>query len=135
MYDPESFANERHPFIKHSILEALPTKVIPLSFSPVRQRSISFSFVVGERCRDLVEGHDKNLNSLNNCYRDTVPIEDDRMISSLRQRLLRSFVGPERRAGGSFQALSYEHSQLIGQLPGVPKGEHIGRHFLLVEAC
>jgi NADH:ubiquinone reductase (H+-translocating) len=41
MHDPESFANERHPFIKHSILEALSTKVIPVSFSPIRQRSIS----------------------------------------------------------------------------------------------
>jgi len=135
MHDPESFANERHPFIKYSILEALSAKVIPVSFSPIRQRSISFSFVVGEPRRDLVEGHDKNLNSLNNRYRNTVPIEDNRMISFLRQRLLRFFVGPERRAGRSFHALWYKYSQSIGQLPGIPKGEHIGRHFLLVEAC
>jgi len=50
MHDPESFANERHSFVKRSILEALPTKVFPVSFSAIRPRSISFSFVIGEPC-------------------------------------------------------------------------------------
>jgi hypothetical protein len=80
MHDPESFANERHPFVKRSILEALPTEVFPVSFSPICQRSISFSFVVGEPFMDFVEGHDKDVNSFNNRYREAVSIEDDRII-------------------------------------------------------
>jgi hypothetical protein len=134
MHDPESFANERHLFVKRSILEALPTKVIPVSSPPIRQRSISFSFVVGELLGDFIEGHDKDVNSFNNRYRDTVSIENNRMISSLRQRLLLLFITPERRASRCFYAVSYEHRQLIGHLPGVPKGEHISRHFLPVKA-
>ena len=59
MHDPESFANERHPFVKRSILEALPTEVFPVSFSPICQRSISLSFVVGEPFMDFVEGTTK----------------------------------------------------------------------------
>jgi hypothetical protein len=81
MHDPESFANERHLFVKRSILEALPTKAIPVSSPPIRQRSISFSFVVGELLGDFIEGHDKDVNSFNNRYRDTVSIENNRIIS------------------------------------------------------
>jgi hypothetical protein len=40
MHDPEPFANERHLFVKRSIFEALPTKVVSVSFPPIRQRSI-----------------------------------------------------------------------------------------------
>ena len=98
MHDPEPFANEWHLFVKCSILEALPAIVVSVSFPPIRQRSIPFSFVVGELLGDFIEGHDKDLNSFNNRYRDTVSIENDRMISSLRQRLLLLFVTPERRA-------------------------------------
>ena len=108
MHDPESLADERHLFVKRSILEARPTKVIPVSFPPIRQRSISFSFVVGELLGDFIEGHDKDPNSLNNRYRDTVSIENNRMISSLRQRLFLLFVTPERRACRCFYAVSYE---------------------------
>ena len=134
MHDPEPFANEWHLFVKRSIFEALPTKVVSVSFPPIRQRSIPFSFVVGELLGDFIEGHDKDLNSFNNRYRDTVSIENDRMISSLRQRLLLLFVTPERRACCCFYAVSYEPGQLIGHLPGVPKGERISRHFLPVKA-
>jgi hypothetical protein len=92
MDDPESFANERHPLVKRSILEALPAKVFPVSLPPIRQRSIAFSFVVGEPLRDFVEGHDKNVNCFNNRHRDTLSIENDTMVPLLGQRLLLFFV-------------------------------------------
>jgi hypothetical protein len=41
VHDSESFANEGHPFVKRSTIEALSAKVISVSFSPIRQRSIS----------------------------------------------------------------------------------------------
>ena len=135
MHDPESLANERHLFVKRSILEALPAKVTPVGFSPIPQQSIPFSFVVGESFSAFVEGHDRNVNSFNNRYRHIVAIENDRMISSLRQRFSLFFVAPDRRACCSFHSLSYEHSQLICHLSRVPKGEHINGHFLPVEAC
>ena len=81
------------------------------SFPPIPQQSISFSFIVGESLRVFIEGHDKDVNSFNKRYRDTVSIENDRIISSLRQRLLRLFVALESRAGRSFYALSHEHNQ------------------------
>ncbi len=99
MDDAESFVNKRHSFVKRSILEALPIKVIPMSFPPVRQRSIPLSFVVGEPLGNFIEGHDKNVDSFNNRYRDTVSIENDRMISSFRQwlfALLRRSRAPSR---------------------------------------
>jgi hypothetical protein len=44
MREAESFTNERHLFVKDAILETLATEIIPVRFSPIRQRSIAFSF-------------------------------------------------------------------------------------------
>jgi hypothetical protein len=37
-----------------------------VGFSPIRERSITLSFVKGELVGDFVEGQDEDLNGLNN---------------------------------------------------------------------
>jgi hypothetical protein len=74
MRKAESFTNQRHLFVKGAILETLATEIIPVRFSPVRQRAIAFSFVVGETLRDFVEGRDKDLNRFNHRCGNTVPV-------------------------------------------------------------
>ena len=74
MHKAEPFTDQRHLFVKDASLETLATEIIAVRFSPIRQRSIAFAFVVGETLLDFVERRDKDLNRFNHRYGDPVPV-------------------------------------------------------------
>ena len=84
LQDPEPFTDQRHFFVKTTILEPLATEKIAVSFPPIRQRSIAFAFFAGEMLRHFVERRDKNFNGFNDRDRDTASIDDDRKFSFSR---------------------------------------------------
>jgi hypothetical protein len=75
MHKAEPFTDQRHLFMKDAIfLETLATEKIPVRLSPISQRLIAFSFVVGETLWDFVERRDKDFNRFNHRYGDPVPV-------------------------------------------------------------
>ena len=112
----EPFANNLHRLVERSILEEITAKVVLVSLSPIRQRSVSFTFFKGELLRNFVEGKNDNTNGLDNEYRITVPIQHNRKIPFLWERYFIFLVTHQCRARRGFDALSHECGQLIGQL-------------------
>jgi hypothetical protein len=112
----EPFANKRHGLVERSILEVITAKVVLVSLSPIRQRSVPFTFFKGELLGNFVEGNNDNSNGFDNEYRVTVPIQNDRKIPFFWEWDLIFLVAHQRRARCGFDALSHECDQLIGQL-------------------
>jgi hypothetical protein len=104
-HDPESFARSGIRSLNPSIPEALRTKVIPVSFPPIHQRPISFSFVVGEPLRDFVEEHDKNVNSFHRERQNNFLFEAE---GALPRKTATCAGGPEGEEGYRLLAITGE---------------------------
>ena len=94
----EPFANNRHRLVERPILKVIATKVVSVSRSPIRDRSVPFTFFKGELLRNFVEGKNDNTNGFDNEHRVTVPIQNDRKIPFLWERHLIFFVADQCRA-------------------------------------
>jgi hypothetical protein len=71
--DLEPFANNQHRLVERSILEVITAKVVLVSISPIRERSVPFTFFKGELLRNFVEGKNDNTHGFDNEHRVTVP--------------------------------------------------------------
>ena len=114
--DLEPFANNQHRLVERSTLKVITAKVVLVSYSPIRQRSISFTFFKGELLRNFIEGKNDDTKGFDHQHRVTAPIQHDRKIPFLWERCFIFFVAHQCRARRVFDALSHECGQLIGQL-------------------
>ena len=111
----EPFANKQHRLVERPILEVITAKIVLVSHSPIRQRSVPFTFFEGKLLRNFVEGQNDDTKGFDNEHRVTAPIQNDRKIPFLWELYLIFFVANQCRARCSFDALSHECGQLIGQ--------------------
>src|SRR5687767_3720956 len=90
-------------------------KIIPVRFSPVVQRQITFALFAGKIGVHFIVLTNGNFDGLDNTERLTASIEHNCYITYFRDRVSFCFPFPYGRAGGSFSSLSNERAEFICQ--------------------
>ena len=96
-----------------------------MSFAPVPQTSIAFSFVGGELFIYGLEWHEIDGCALNDAHRIAFAVEDDAQIACLWKWLIQRGVVHGQAGRSSLFARKYECCQFIGDFSFATKSEGI----------